>query len=121
MDNVFYRKLLPLLLGIYTNCGETRCHYVFQLDEKRIWSSGCLVNFKTNWEIQTIRVTPLPPRLSARSFVSLLSRYGMCPAFFLSPNEEIHFPAQRNTRKMDCNFTFYQLALHIYNWVLQIR
>lgn len=31
----------------------------------------------------TINVTPLPAKLSANNFVNLLSRYGMCPVFFL--------------------------------------
>jgi hypothetical protein len=41
----------------------------------------------------TIRVTPFPARLSARSFVSLLSRYGMWPPFLrASLSEAMQYP-----------------------------
>ena len=46
-------------------------------------------------EALTIRVIPSPPKLSARSLVSLLSRYGMCPPFFLgSLSAEMQFPVK---------------------------
>jgi hypothetical protein len=39
------------------------------------------MTFQSTVRTLTIRVTPFPARLSARSFVSLLSRYGMWPPF----------------------------------------
>jgi len=50
--------------------------------------------------VLTIRVTPLPPRLSASNFVSLLSLYGIWPSLRLwSPNDDIQLPKERE-RKM---------------------
>lgn len=51
--------------------------------------------------ILTIRVTPLPPKLSARSFVSLLSLYGIWPClFFGSPSDDIQFPVEKKWETM---------------------
>lgn len=46
--------------------------------------------------VPTISVTPLPDKLSASNFVSLLSRYGMCPFFFPSLSWAMQYPVKEN-------------------------